>query len=145
MWEYRKGYNIKQALVSFKTIWSDKSLAGEALIDFEKAFDISTYEFLITKLNVYICNRDSLKLINYYLSDRCQRTRTIKSFNFRAELPQRTPQGSVMDPVFFNICHQKFFIKLNVQKSVILQMSQHLFLSGKDSQIFIVRLEMIAI
>ena len=44
-------------------------------------FNTLNHELLIAKLHAYIFNRDSLKLINGYLSNRLQRTKMNKSFS----------------------------------------------------------------
>ena len=48
-------------------------------------------------------NRDSLGLINDWLSSRWQKTKIKKRFSSWAELIQGIPQGSVLDPLLSNI------------------------------------------
>ena len=72
---YRKGYNNQQALVSpliekWKKILDDKGFGGAVLMNLSKTFDTLNRERLIAKLHAYRFNRDSLKLINDYLSNR---------------------------------------------------------------------------
>ena len=102
---YRKGYNTQQALVSliekWKKILDDKGFGGAVLMDLSKAFDTLNHELLIAKLHAYGFNRDSLKLINYYLSNRWQRTQINKSFRSWAELVQGVPQRTVLGPSTF--------------------------------------------
>ena len=68
----RKGYNTQQALVSlikkWKKILDNKSFEGAVLMDLVKVFDTLNHKLLITKLHAYGFNRDSLKLINDFLS-----------------------------------------------------------------------------
>ena len=45
-------------------------------MDLSKAFDFLNHKLLIAKRYAYGFNRDSLKLINNYLSNRWQRTKT---------------------------------------------------------------------
>ena len=101
--QYRKGYNTQQALVSFiekwKNIVDDKGFGGAVLMDQLKAFDTLNHEILIAKLHAHGFNRDLLKLINDYLSNRWQRTKINKSFSSWAELVQGVPQGSVLGPL----------------------------------------------
>ena len=86
---YRKCCNNQQALVSliekWKKILDDKGFGGAVLMDLLKGFDTLNHKLLIAKLHAYGFNRDSLKLINDYLSHRWQRT---KSFSSWAELVQ---------------------------------------------------------
>ena len=71
---YRKDYNTQQALVSliekWKKILHDKGFGGVVLMDLSKAFDTLNHKLLTAKLHAYGFNRDSLKLINDYLSNR---------------------------------------------------------------------------
>ena len=75
---YRKGYNTQQTLVSLTEKWKkvldDKGFGAAVLIDLSK-----TFELLNVKLHAYGFNRDSLKLIHDYLSNRWQRTKINKS------------------------------------------------------------------
>ena len=102
---YRKGCNTQQALVFLIEKWNnvldDKGFEGVVLMDLSKVFDTLNHELLIAKLRAYGFNRDSLKLINYYLSNRWQRTKINKSFS-------RSSTG------------ESTFIQLNPLKSVIL-------------------------
>ena len=68
-----------------------------------KAFDTLNHELLIAKLHAYGFNRDSLKLINDYLSNRWQRTKINKGFSSWAELVQGVPQGPILGPLLSNI------------------------------------------
>ena len=87
---YRKGYNTQQTLVSliekWKKILDDKGFGGAVLIDLPKVFDSLNHKLLISKLHAYGFNRDSLKLINDYLSNRWRSTKMNKSFSSWAEL-----------------------------------------------------------
>ena len=49
-------------------------------MDLSKVFDMLNHKLLIAKLHAYDFNRDSLKLINDYLSNRWQRTMIKKEF-----------------------------------------------------------------
>ena len=71
---YRKGYNTQHALVSlmekWKKILDNKGFGGVVLMDLSKVSDTLNHKLLIAKLHAYGFNRDSLKLINDYLSNR---------------------------------------------------------------------------
>ena len=110
---YRKRYNTQQALVSliekWKKILDNKGFWGVVLMDLSKAFDTLNYELLIAKFHAHGFNRDSLKLMNDYLSNRWQRTKINKGFSSWAELIQGVPQGSVLNPLPFNIYFNYLF------------------------------------
>ena len=76
--EYRKDYNTHQHLVSgierWQKILDDKGFKGAVLMHLSKAFNTLNHEPPIVKLHAYGFNRDSLKLINTYLSNRWQMT-----------------------------------------------------------------------
>ena len=55
------------------------------MLDLSAAFDTLNREFLIAKPHAYGFTRDSLRLINNYLSNRWQRTKINKSFSSWAE------------------------------------------------------------
>ena len=71
---YRKGYSTQQALVSliekWKKILDNKGFGGAVMMYLSKAFDTLNHKLLIAKLHAYGFSRDSLKLINDYLSNR---------------------------------------------------------------------------
>ena len=71
---YRKGFNSQQALLSLIGNWKeilDKKGFGEVvLMNLYKAFDTIKHNLLIAKLHAYGFNKESLKPLNSYLSNR---------------------------------------------------------------------------
>ena len=70
-------------------------------MDLSKAFDTLNHELLIAKLHGF--GKESLMLLLSHLSNRWQRTKINASFSSWTELLQGVPQGSVLDPLLFNI------------------------------------------
>ena len=81
-----------------KKILDDKGFRA-VLIDLLKAFDTLNHE-----LSAYGFNNESLNLMRSYFTNRWrQRIKINKSFNKWTESLQGIPQGSVLDPLLFNI------------------------------------------
>ena len=71
--------------------------------DLSKAFDCAVHGFLIAKLEAYGFTNEYLKLINSYLTDRKYRTKINSSYSSFLDLLIGVSQGSILDPILFNI------------------------------------------
>ena len=76
---------------------------GALLTDLSKVFDCLSHELLIAKLHVYGFDSPALKLIQSYLSNRKQRTKTNTIYSSWEEILFRVPQGSILGPFLLNI------------------------------------------
>ena len=76
----------------------NKGYGGAILMNLSKAF-----ELLIAKLGAYGFSHNSLTLLYSYLSNRWQRTKINNCFSTWVEILQGVPQGSISEPLLFNI------------------------------------------
>ena len=104
---YRKGYSAQHALLIMLEKWKislDKGgFGGGVLMDLSKAFDTLDHELLIAKLYAYGFEKNSLKLIKSYLTERWQRVKINTSYSSWSKLLAGVPQGSVLGPLLFNL------------------------------------------
>ena len=73
------------------------------LMDFSKPYDFIPHDLLIAKLSSYGVDKNSLKLLSSYLSNRKQEVKIGSLFSELAEILKGLPQGSVLAPLLFNI------------------------------------------
>ena len=113
---YRKGYNTQTALLSliekWKSILDRSGFAGAVLMDLSKAFDTINHELLAAKLHAYGFDKNSLRVIFSYLTDRWQRVKINTTVSSWTELLQGVPQGSVLGAILFNIYINDLFFLL---------------------------------
>ena len=137
--------NIFLALFSLIEKWkkslNDKGFVVAVLMDMSKAFDTLNHELLIVKLHPHGFKRDSLKLVNDYLSNRWQRAKVNKNFSSWAELIQGVPQGSVLSPLLLNIYFNNLFCL--AESNEVYNFANHttFFACDKDLKTLISRLE----
>ena len=111
---FRKGYSTQHALVrvieSWKKCLDSSGIVGTILMDLSKAYDCIPYDLLIAKLSAYGFQRNALKLIYSYLTNRSQRVK-VRSKNSTAQrISIGVPQGSVLGPLLFNIFINNIFL-----------------------------------
>ena len=115
---YRKGYNVQHALIALIEKWrvslDNKGFGGAILMDLSKAFDTINHNLLIVKLYAYGFNKNALKLIKSYLTNRWQRTKVNNSYSPWTEIIHGVPQGSILGPLLSNIyLNDLFFVSID--------------------------------
>ena len=86
---------------------------GALLTDLSDAFDCLHHELQIVKLNAYGFGLPALKLVHNYLSNRKQRTKVNRTYSSWLEIGFSVLQGSILDPLLFNIFLTDLFFILN--------------------------------
>ena len=81
----------------------NKEFCTAIFTDLSKAFDCICHDLLIAKLNSYGFDRNALKLISDYLSDRLPETKAGSSFRAYLDIIYGVPQGSILESLLFNI------------------------------------------
>ena len=80
--------------------------------DLSKAFDCLSHELLIAKLDAYGFDKNTLKLVNSYFSNRKQRVKINSKYSSGSEI-FGVPQGSISGLLLFNIfiCDMFYFLE----------------------------------
>ena len=104
---FRKGFSTQHCLLVMTEKWRkclDKGgISGAILTDLLKAFDCILHDLLIAKLAAYGFDYQSLRIMESFLSNRQQRTKINNAFSRYSEIIYGVPQGSILDPLLFNV------------------------------------------
>jgi retron-type reverse transcriptase len=138
---FRSGFGCRTALLRIIEDWKkaldDNKFIAAILMDLSKAFDCLPHNLLMLKLEAYGLSENSLKLLKSYLENRRQRIKIGNNYSEWDTLIKGVPQGSILDPVLFNVFINDIFHF--VQDSTIYNYADDNALSYSDTNINTVR------
>ena len=104
---FRKGFSTQHVrlvmIEKMKIARDSKEFSAAILTDLSKAFNCICHDLLIEKLDAYGFDRNALKLIYDYLSDRPQKNKVGFWFSAYLDIIYGVPQGSILGALLFNI------------------------------------------
>ena len=111
---FRKNHGTQRCLSCMLEIWKKVLDRGGYIcaifMDLSKAFDTVNHNLLIIKLRAYGLEKDALKCMKNYLTNRKQRVRSNKTFSEWERITTSVPQGSILGPLIFNIFLNDHFL-----------------------------------
>ena len=99
-------------LEKWKLSIDNKGFAGGVLMDLSKASDTINHPLSLAKLHAYGFRKHALAIIWSYLSNRKQRIKINSVFSSWKDLILGVSQGSVLEPLLFNIYLNDLFFFL---------------------------------
>ena len=100
-------------LKKWRQCLSNRGVSETLLTDLSNAFDCILQELLIAKLAAYGFDYNSLQMLQSYLSNRTQRTKTNDACSKYCEILFGVSQGSILGPLLFNIYTCDMFYDIN--------------------------------
>ena len=83
------------------------------LTDLSKAFGSIPHNLIIATLHAYGFGKPSWRLMHSYLTDRYQRVKINNSYSLSSLIKHGVPQGSILDPIIFNMFLCDMFIMVD--------------------------------
>ena len=103
---YRKSFSTEHVLIRLLEDWSNKldnnNVLGAILTDLSEAFDCIPHDLLLTKLDAYGFNRDTVAYIYSYFKNRKLCVRINGTQNYRADIISGVPQRPIPGPILYN-------------------------------------------
>lgn len=104
---FQKGKSTEAALLSIKhdiiQNFESRMYTLGLFVDLRKAFDSVCHDVLLSKLQTYGVRGVVLKLIESYLTDRCQYVSVCGVTSDQIKMKRGVPQGSILGPLLFLI------------------------------------------
>ena len=104
---YRENYSSSHVLIRLIENWKqaldENFVAGTVLMDLAKAFDCIPHDLLIAKLYAYGLSEKRAVFLYSYLKRRKQNVKIDDILSTFQSLISGVPQGSILDPILFNI------------------------------------------
>ena len=97
-------------LKTWKVNLDKVSFVCAMFMDLSNTFDTNNHDLLIVKLGAYGFQKDALSFIKSYLMKRRQRVRVNSNFSGMEKIISAVPQGSILDPLLFNIFLNDLFL-----------------------------------
>ena len=114
---FRKGFNPQSFLVAviakFRKSLDQGGENAALYTDLSKVFDCLPHNLIIAKLHGYRFDKASLRLIRSYLADRYHRVKINNSYSLWSLIKHGVPQGSILDPMLFNIFLRDMFFMID--------------------------------
>ena len=99
------------------------SVLGTVLMELSKAYYCLPHDLLIAKLAAYCFEDSATSVISDYLSKRYQQVKTRSVLSSYQEILRGIPQGSILEPILFNIFINDFIFSFKKQNFAILPMT----------------------
>ena len=104
---FRKFHSCSTALVYLCNTWlsaiNESKIVGAVFLDLRKAFETVDHNLLISKLNYYTRNSQTVKLLASFITNRTQRVYVNGKYSPDGALNLGVPQGSILGPLLFGI------------------------------------------
>ena len=113
---FRKQHSTQHALVCVTEKWKkcmdDSGTIVVVFMDLSKAYNCISHDLLIAKLHAYEVCIKTLQLLFSYLMNRKQRVKVNESFSEWVKIIIVVTQGSVSEPLLFNILINDLFLAI---------------------------------
>ena len=110
---YKPGHSTATAITQMYDLWiraaEEKKLSAALLLDLSAAFDVVDHQILLSKLELYNFDSDTVAWFKSYLSNRFQYVMVESSLSDPKQVgDQSVPQGSLLGPLLFIIYYNDF-------------------------------------